>query len=66
MLQLYLFSILAMIIIIISEGRTNPIVAIIAPKIPEVLNPAKVAIFMPMGPGVDSDIAIISAKSTSE
>ena len=36
--------------------------AIIAPGMPAALYPAKVAVFTPMGPGVDSATAIISAS----
>ena len=47
--------------IIINEGSTIANVATIPPSIPPALNPAYVAIFIPIGPGVDWDIAIISA-----
>ena len=48
------------------EGKTRPNVATIPPKIPVVLKPAKVAILTPIGPGVDSDMAIISVSSDVE
>src|SRR5690554_3008354 len=50
-------------VIIIKEGVTIPIVAIIPPNAPAVLYPTKVAVFIPIGPGVDSDMAIISSRS---
>ena len=50
----------------ITEGRTSPKVASSPPAIPVVLKPAKVAILIPIGPGVDSETAIISANSDAE
>jgi len=44
-----------------NNRKTIENVAIIPPRIPPALNPAYVAIFIPIGPGVDWDIAIISA-----
>ena len=43
-------------------GVINPDVEIIAPGIPAVTYPEYVAMFTPIGPGVDSETAIISAK----
>ena len=37
---------------IIKDGRITDVVAIREPKIPAVLNPANVATFTPIGPGV--------------
>ena len=48
----------------IKEGKTIAQVDIRAPKIPAVLNPANVAIFMPIGPGVIEDTAIMLLKSS--
>ena len=42
------------------EGKIRAIEAIIAPFTHEVWNPAKVAIFIPTGPGVSIEIAIMS------
>ena len=44
-------------------GNTSANVEIIAPGIPKVLNPAKVAIFSPIGPGVKPEIAINCVNS---
>ena len=43
---------LATIETIINDGKITAVVAISAPKIPDVVNPAKVATFTPTGPGV--------------
>ncbi len=45
--------------IIITDGTTKPIVAERAPNTPAVVKPVNVAIFTPIGPGVDSDTAIM-------
>ena len=50
------------IVTMINEGKTIAVVAINAPKIPEVVNPANVATFIPTGPGVIEDIASISVN----
>jgi hypothetical protein len=42
---------------IIKDGRTIAQVAITEPKIPPVIKPAKVAIFIPTGPGVTDETA---------
>ena len=44
----------------INDGKIMLVVAINAPKIPVVVNPANVATFIPTGPGVIDAIAIIS------
>ena len=46
----------------INHIEINPNVAIIPPVTPPELNPAYVDIFTPIGPGVDSDTAIMSAS----
>jgi len=48
----------AIINIITNDGRTIPSVAINEPKIPPCDEPINVAIFIAIGPGVDSDTAI--------
>ena len=55
----------ATIKIIINDGTTIPSVATNAPKIPPCDEPTNVAIFTAIGPGVDSDIAIILSSSSS-
>ena len=52
---------MAMIRIIRIEGVIRPRVAIMLPGTPPDVKPAYVAIFTPIGPGVDSEIASISA-----
>ena len=47
------------IIIIIKEGITVAVVVAIPPQIPYSSQPIYVAIFIPIGPGVDSEIATI-------
>ena len=44
-----------------TAGVTSPSVAMIEPGTPPVIYPTYVAVLTPMGPGVDSDTAIISA-----
>lgn len=44
----------------IREGKITEVVENIAPKIPAVFTPAKVATLTPTGPGVIEDNAIIS------
>ena len=51
-----------MIIINIKDGSITAVVAINAPVIPAVANPAKVATFTPTGPGVIEDTAIMSVS----
>ena len=53
LLFLNLFKKFATMTIIINEGSTIANVATIPPSIPPALNPAYVAIFIPIGPGVD-------------
>ena len=43
-------------------GVTRPIVAIREPGMPAVVKPTYVAILTPIGPGVDSETATISAS----
>ena len=45
-----------------TEGVIIPSVATIAPGTPPAVKPTYVAILTPMGPGVDSETAIISAS----
>ena len=47
----------------VKEGKTIALVAISEPKIPAVLNPAKVAILSPIGPGVTDDTPNIIINS---
>ena len=47
----------------ITDGKASAKLASTPPITPEVLKPAKVDMFTPMGPGVDSATAIISAMS---
>ena len=54
----------AIVIIMINDGKTKLIGAITPYKIPPAFIPANVAIFIPIGPGVDSLTAII-VKSSS-
>ena len=49
-------------IITIRDGNTSPKVAAKPPQMPAALKPPYVAILTPMGPGVDSETAIISAS----
>ena len=48
-----------------NDGVTNPIVALIAPPIPAVFIPAKVAALIPIGPGVICEIVKTSINSGS-
>lgn len=59
---LNLSSTLDTIVTIIKDGKTIAVVAIKEPKIPEVVNPAKVATLIPTGPGVIEEIASISVN----
>ena len=54
----------AIIITIIKDGKTKLKGAIIPYKIPPAFIPANVAIFIPIGPGVDSLTAIIVRSSS--
>ena len=63
---LNLSTILETIVTITNEGKTIAVVANSEPKIPFVVNPAKVAMFMPIGPGVIEDIAIIWVSCVTE
>ena len=49
-------------VIIINDGKITAVVASRAPKIPDVVNPAKVATFTPTGPGVIDATASISVN----
>ena len=49
-------------IMMMTDGSTRATVATTPPSTPAALVPAKVAMLTPMGPGVDSDTAIISAS----
>ena len=51
--------------IITKDGNTTPKVAHTAPKTPPCEYPTKVAIFTAIGPGVDSETAIIFKSSSS-
>lgn len=59
---LNLSSILKTIVTIMYEGKMIAVVAIRAPNIPDVANPANVATLTPTGPGVMDDIASISVS----
>ena len=50
------------IVTIIKEGKMTAVVAINAPRIPEVVKPANVATLTPTGPGVLDEIASISVS----
>ena len=58
-----LFRNFAIIKIIITDGKPKAKLASTPPNTPKVLKPAKVDMFMPIGPGVDSETAIMSAMS---
>ena len=49
-----------------NDGKITAVVASNEPKIPALLNPAKVATFTPTGPGVIEEIASILVKSAAE
>ena len=49
-----------------TDGKASASDASIPPGTPAVLKPAKVDMLMPIGPGVDSDTAIMSAMSAWE
>ena len=55
-----------MIPTIIHEGNTQPIVAHIAPGIPAILIPTKVAELTAIGPGVICEIDIRSVNSETD
>jgi len=63
--SLYLKYIHARIETIIQDGRIEPMVAIIAPGIPAILFPTKVAALIAIGPGVISAIVIRSVNSVN-
>ena len=54
-----------MTVITANEGMTAPSVASSAPRKPPTRQPTKVALFIAIGPGVDSAIAMISRISSS-
>lgn len=62
LLVLNLSRTLNTIVTMTREGKIIADVAINAPKIPAVENPANVAIFTPIGPGVIDEIASISVN----
>ena len=66
LLYLNFSRILDIATIIMYEGTITAKVAITAPKKPDVVYPQKVATFMPTGPGVTEDIAIIFASCSVE
>ena len=48
-----------------SDGKTKPAVAAMAPPMPATFMPAKVAALMPMGPGVICEIVKMSMNCAS-
>ena len=66
LLVLNLSKTLATIETIINDGKITAVVASNAPKIPDVVNPAKVATFTPTGPGVIDATANISVNCFEE
>jgi len=58
--------VLETIVTMINDGRITAVVAMSEPKIPALLNPAKVATLTPTGPGVIDETASIFVNSAVE